>query len=681
MEDLKLKMGESDQTTILLQNILEAQIPEAKNQNVVAIEVEPSTGESGAEYESEMDREDFEAPGIGKKCCTFVYSHLGNIILLGIGCILLLATIAIRLQPDFHVDTDPRGTYLSAVIFVISLLFFNPVIVHVIFAGFLSVYELMLHLEWFSALSGVKTFHFFFNMVFIQVVRFAYLLLDLISILVLNTVLQGATNAELCPGNIDLCGLRVLKEAMDIIIRVTGVLVLWAACRILSKSLTVYFSKYFNNRTHRDRIRGTLNDELMLSVLVHKMPNALLVPLLSIYDDDSKLISPSISAQATAYIQKHGVDGELGGRYANEFELYSRVLGLRVFNRIFLETHPNGAADLHRIYKSHSSLDVVKHAKRYNNGRALYFEKKEFIEYFDNNWVGIAGLRGEVVWNTFLNPEDSGHCTMKTCVTQIRRVFERRNSTLIGMDDTDNVIESLDFSISVAFNLIVGLFAISIMGIDVTSAWTMITSVVLSLTFIFGSSAADAFRSIVFLFAHTPYNVGDCIILNGDADNMVVERIFLLTSIFRCWTGALITHSNVDLMRMQIQNVTLSSKYYSLNFIHVDGASFPRSLQLKYQADLAVFFSTYKSLYSGDFMLTVRGIDDDLKFRVCLGIEHNMSVVDIPNINRGKTEALTELMRWFVRDGVTFSDPERQINQLMSQRKVVPVDKNQNDSK
>ena len=181
---------------------------------------------------------------------------------------------------------------------------------------------------------------------------------------------------------------------------------------------------------------------------------------------------------------------------------------------------------------------------------------------------------------------------------------------------------------------------------------------------------ADSFRSIVFLFAMTPYNVGDTVqILDLSPDNMVVERIFLLTSVFHRWDGSSIVVTNVRLMSMTIQNATLSSKFLSLNVIHVDRASFLPALLEKYREDMEIFLKDRKILLSGEFGLTISAIDVNLKFKIVLRLEHNVSVMEMKTMNCGKTEAMGVLMQWFVRDGITYSDPERCINAVMSKKR------------
>ena len=408
----------------------------------------------------------------------------------------------------------------------------------------------------------------------------------------------------------------------------------------------------------------------MLHVLLHKVPNALLLPLLKIYGNSEKFIDASTTARASTYIKNHLVDGEMGLRQGSDVEAYSKIIGLRVFNRIFVNCHAEGFELLNQMTANGGHfLKKLKGQQKDKRVKALV-EKKDFIEYFDSSMDQLGGLTGLEVWNSLLDPDDSGILTSKKCITQIRRISEARKNTMIGMQDTDMVIRSLDFAIATGFNIFVALIGIGVLGIDVSSAWTMITSVVLSLTFIFGSSAADSFRSIVFLFAMTPYNVGDTVqILDLSPDNMVVERIFLLTSVFHRWDGSSIVVTNVRLMSMTIQNVTLSSKFFSLNVVHVDGASFPPALVEKYREDMEIFLKDRKILFSGSFGLTIRAIDDNLKFKVILGLEHNVSVMDMETINRGKTEAMGVLMQWFVRDRITYSDPERCINALMESKK------------
>ncbi|KXZ40868.1 hypothetical protein GPECTOR_1708g820 [Gonium pectorale] len=67
-------------------------------------------------------------------------------------------------------------------------------------------------------------------------------------------------------------------------------------------------------------------------------------------------------------------------------------------------------------------------------------------------------------------------------------------------------------------------------GVPLLQGFSTFSATVLAMTFIFGNSAKGAFESVLFLFFQHPYDVGDMIVLNGDA--MRVKRISLMYTDF-----------------------------------------------------------------------------------------------------------------------------------------------------
>jgi len=405
------------------------------------------------------------------------------LLLIGVG--ILIAGLTEWLQQGDAFDT--QGRYQSAILFAVSGLFIYPVLAKVSLGMLLYAYEGLLQWKRFSSLPGVQEIHLHLSIVFYQIVRCVYILLDLITFAILEALLFTASNEKLC-SNISQCDIQIIRDVMTFIVRILIVLIIWSAFRIFSKSLKVHFSKQFNNRTHRVRINATLRDELMLQVLLHKLPNALLLPSPNIYGDSEKFIDASTTARASTYITNHLVDFEIGLRQGSDVEAYSKIISLRVFNRIFVNCRAEGF-ELLNLMTANGGHFLKKLKGQQNDKRVKpLVEKKDFIEYFDSSIDHLGGLTGLEVWNSLLDPDDLGILTSKKCITQIRRISESRKNTVIGMQDTDMVIRSLDFGIATGFDIIVVLIGIGVIGIDVSSAWTMISSVVLSLTFICGAS-------------------------------------------------------------------------------------------------------------------------------------------------------------------------------------------------
>lgn len=88
-------------------------------------------------------------------------------------------------------------------------------------------------------------------------------------------------------------------------------------------------------------------------------------------------------------------------------------------------------------------------------------------------------------------------------------IFRERSTIQRGMRDFSATVGKLDRILMLLFGVIVTLICLGIFNISVSSYLVTATSIVVSLSFIIGSSAKGLFESIVFLFFVHPFDVGD----------------------------------------------------------------------------------------------------------------------------------------------------------------------------
>lgn len=51
--------------------------------------------------------------------------------------------------------------------------------------------------------------------------------------------------------------------------------------------------------------------------------------------------------------------------------------------------------------------------------------------------------------------------------------------------------------------------------VDIQKLWVFISSVIIASAFVFGNSVKQLFESVIFLFFVHPYDVGDCLLIEG----------------------------------------------------------------------------------------------------------------------------------------------------------------------
>ncbi|KAJ3268423.1 hypothetical protein HDV01_000760 [Terramyces sp. JEL0728] len=123
-----------------------------------------------------------------------------------------------------------------------------------------------------------------------------------------------------------------------------------------------------------------------------------------------------------------------------------------------------------------------------------------------------------------------GYIDEKALRRGIKKIYKERRNLLKSLRDVSQALGNLNRIIYGFILLLTGLFALPIFGINLGTVLPF-TSIIIALSFIFGTQAKTTFESIIFLFVTHPYDIGDRVMIDGIT--MIVEEIHLLTTIFR----------------------------------------------------------------------------------------------------------------------------------------------------
>ncbi|GLT81125.1 hypothetical protein SLA2020_525280 [Shorea laevis] len=133
----------------------------------------------------------------------------------------------------------------------------------------------------------------------------------------------------------------------------------------------------------------------------------------------------------------------------------------------------------------------------------------------------------------------------------VHATVERR--TLVqSINDMKSAIKELNelFS-SVVLILLVVIWSLMV-GLLTRDGLVLLLSQIFFFTFIFGSTARNAFEGIIFVFVKHPFDIGDLCLINRE--EVVVEKINLFTTIFRKKNKDKLCYSNSVLSTMPIIN-------------------------------------------------------------------------------------------------------------------------------
>ncbi|OWM80958.1 mechanosensitive ion channel protein 5-like [Punica granatum] len=130
--------------------------------------------------------------------------------------------------------------------------------------------------------------------------------------------------------------------------------------------------------------------------------------------------------------------------------------------------------------------------------------------------------------------------------------FRERRALALSLIDTKKAVDKLHRVLNFIVAFIIIIICLSVMQVAVTHFLLIISSQVLVMAFVFGSTCKNLFEAVIFLFVIHPFDVGDRCEVEGV--QMVVEEINLLTTVFLRYDKLKIIYPNSVLMTKPIGN-------------------------------------------------------------------------------------------------------------------------------
>lgn len=210
-----------------------------------------------------------------------------------------------------------------------------------------------------------------------------------------------------------------------------------------------------------------------------------------------------------------------------------------------------------------------------------------FYPYFDT--VAEAEKAFEI-----FDTDGNGTLEHRELTRSILLIYRERRNLMKSLGDLSQALGRLERVFYIFSLLISMLFSLPIFGISLTAILPF-TSLMVALSFVFGSSAANLFNCIIFLFAHHPFDTGDRIIIEGQT--FVVDELNLLNTIMTRNDGQKIYVPNNILSTKLIQNIRRSGNQSEGIDFHVSFSTTDEQLD-----NLSNRIQEFVGLNSRDFM-------------------------------------------------------------------------------
>ncbi|EMC92675.1 hypothetical protein BAUCODRAFT_37575 [Baudoinia panamericana UAMH 10762] len=224
-----------------------------------------------------------------------------------------------------------------------------------------------------------------------------------------------------------------------------------------------------------------------------------------------------------------------------------------------------------------------------------------------------------------LDQDGNGDISLDEMVLMVTEYARERKAIARSMHDVDQAINVLDGLFGAVVLVAVVFTFIAFLNRSFVTTLATAGTALLSLSFVFATTCQEVLGSSIFVFVKHPYDVGDRIYIN--ADQMVVEHISLLFSVFRRTNGANIGRTvqipNIVLNTLWIENISRSKAMSEQLEIDVDfGTTFDDVQILRNEL---INFVTDKD-NSRDFQPVIEvgilGASDQSKLQLQVEIKH-----------------------------------------------------------
>ncbi|KAI1519485.1 Mechanosensitive ion channel [Pyrenophora tritici-repentis] len=249
-------------------------------------------------------------------------------------------------------------------------------------------------------------------------------------------------------------------------------------------------------------------------------------------------------------IQEVGRDaGRIGDKITSVFgTIASEITGKKVFD-------PNSA---HSVVIT--ALERNKSAEALAKRIWMSFVVEGRNELYLEDLVEVMGPgRQEEAEECFaaIDRDGNGDISLEEMIITVTDYARQRKSINSSMHDVDQAINALD-GLIMTIAVIVCIFVfVAFLAPEFRATLATSATALLSLSFVFATTAQEVLGSCIFLFVKHPYDIGDRIDIA--LDSLTVEHIALLYTVFkRVTNGKTVQIPNIVLNSLWVENVTRS---------------------------------------------------------------------------------------------------------------------------
>ncbi|KAI4344579.1 hypothetical protein L6164_011787 [Bauhinia variegata] len=266
-----------------------------------------------------------------------------------------------------------------------------------------------------------------------------------------------------------------------------------------------------------------------------------------------------------------------------------------------------------------------------------YIDEEDLLRFMKREEV-------ENVLPLFEGASETGKIKRKSLKNWLLKVYLERKSLVHSLNDTKTAVDELDKLASVVVLVVIVIVWLLLMGFLTTKVLVFISSQLLLVVFIFGSTAKTVFEAIIFVFVMHPYDVGDRCVIDGV--QMVVEEMNILSTVFLRYDNEKIFYPNSVLATKPISNFYRSPDMSDSVEFAVDVSTSIETIGAL-KARIKAYLESRPQHWRPGHSLIVKDIENVNKMKMALYINHTMNFQNYGDKVSRRSDLVLELKNIF----------------------------------
>ncbi|KAK9845183.1 hypothetical protein WJX84_001954 [Apatococcus fuscideae] len=238
-----------------------------------------------------------------------------------------------------------------------------------------------------------------------------------------------------------------------------------------------------------------------------------------------------------------------------------------------------------------------------------------------------------------LDMDGDGKVSLHDMREAVLKIYQNRKHLALTLKDTRTIVGKLERLVGSIIHFVWIFIYLSIWNVNLTKIWYTFSSLLLSMTFIFGNSIKNTYESVIFLFVVHPFDVGDGVYIGtGQTDFYTIEEIALLNTTLTRYDGAKVVYPNPKMNADMVVNLNRSGNRNESIKILVDMAT-PLAVFDAIEKDMQEWVKTNAD-FSGALAVAASNTADPMKYTLVVWWEFSFNAADRGRYGNARSQIL-----------------------------------------